>query len=69
MITSAGSPAPGVETQVKRLDQKLNEIEAGDKYMNMVYRPKSLSNEDSLNIAQVLINLWNDLFYRPAINS
>jgi len=28
------------ETKQKRLTQMLNELEAGDKYMNMAYRPK-----------------------------
>jgi len=33
--------AKRVETQFKRLNQMLNELERGDKYMNMDYKPKS----------------------------
>ncbi len=32
--------AKRVKTQAKRLDQMLNELEAGDTYMNMAYRSK-----------------------------
>jgi len=37
------SLAKRMKTQSKRLNQMLNELEAGDKYMNMVYIPKHYS--------------------------
>lgn len=40
------SRAKREETQQKRLAQMLDELERGDRYMNMVYRPKPSSQPD-----------------------
>ena len=43
------SRAKREETQEKRLAQMLDELAQGDKYMNMTYRPKKLTEKKSLH--------------------
>ncbi|OHD71027.1 MAG: hypothetical protein A2W19_08420 [Spirochaetes bacterium RBG_16_49_21] len=43
------SRAKREETKDKRLAQMLDELAQGDKYMNMTYRPKKLTEKKSLH--------------------